>query len=229
MSKKRKHRSIKPQVDQSTINNTIFDNTRQKTTYIRQVVSSGISLRQAASPKHNILLCFMNPQIEDLVPRCYRTVTNQINTKFLERKASIIRSITNAKGEVTISFNRQKANNDVLDLLRVVIHYLRDDYKVHNVVLAIRNTLSSYTGANIVDQLFDVLKDYQISRSQIAFFIANNATNNEKALQHLVERITLNPVESRLRCTSYVFNLVYTAVLFGVNEYALDNTQYNFL
>jgi hypothetical protein len=45
MSKKRKHGSIKPWVDQSTINNTIFDNAGWKTTYIRWVVSSGISLR----------------------------------------------------------------------------------------------------------------------------------------------------------------------------------------
>jgi hypothetical protein len=125
----------------------------------------------------------MNPRIEDLVPRCcHRTVTNWINAEFLERKASIVRSIANAKGKVTISFNGWKANNDVLDLLEVVVHYLRDDYKVHNVVLAMRDTLSSHTGANIADQLFDVLNDYQISGSQIAFFTADNATNNDKAL-----------------------------------------------
>ena len=124
----------------------------------------------------------MNPRIEDLVPRCHRTVTNWINAEFLERKASIVRSIANAKGKVTISFDGWKANNDVLDLLGVVVHYLGDDYKVHNVVLAMCDTFGSHTGANIADQLFDVLKDYQISGSQIAFFTADNATNNDKAL-----------------------------------------------
>jgi hypothetical protein len=160
MSKKRKYGSIKPWLDQSTTNNTIFDNAGWKTTYIRWVVSSGISLRQAASPEYNALLCFMNPRIEDLVPRYYRTVTNWIDAEFLERKASIVRSIANSKGKVTISFDGWKANNDVLDLLGVVVHYLGDDYKVHNVVLTMRDTLSSHTGANIADQLFDVLKDY---------------------------------------------------------------------
>lgn len=228
ISKKRKYGSIKPWVDQSTTNNTIFDNAGWKTTYIRWVVSSGISLRQAASTEHNALLCFMNPRIEDLVPRCHRTVTNWINAEFLERKASIVRSIANAKGKVTISFDGWKANNDVLDLLGVVVHYLGDDYKVHNVVLAMRDTLGSHTGANIADQLFDVLKDYQISGSQIAFFAADNATNNDKALQHLAERVTLDPVESRLRCAGHIFNLVCTAILFGVDEHALDDAQYDF-
>ncbi|KAM0699719.1 hypothetical protein Q7P36_000722 [Cladosporium allicinum] len=137
----------------------------------------------------------MNPRIEDLVPRCYRTVTNWINAEFLERKATIVRSIANAKGKVTISFDGWKANNDVLDLLRVVVHYLGDDYKVYNVVLAMRDTF------------------------------ADNATNNDKALQHLAERVTLDPVASRLRCAGHIFNLVCTAILFRVDEHALDDAQ----
>jgi hypothetical protein len=79
---------------------------------------------------------------------------------FVRYKETIIRSIANTKGKVTISFNRWKANNDVLDLLGVVMHYLSDDYKLYNVVLVICNTLRSHTSANIADYLFDVLKDY---------------------------------------------------------------------
>jgi hypothetical protein len=45
-----------------------------------------------------------------------------------------------------------------------------------------RNTLESHTGSNIADHVFDVLMDYQISGSQIAYFAADNATNNDKAL-----------------------------------------------
>ena len=101
---------------------------------------------------------------------------------FARHKETIIRSIANAKGKVTISFDGWKANNDVLDLLRVIVHYLGNDYKLHNVVLAMRDTLGSHTRANIADQLFDVLKDYQISGNQIAYFAADNATNNDKAL-----------------------------------------------
>jgi hypothetical protein len=91
-----------------------------------------------------------------------------------------------------------------------------------------RDTLGSHTGANIADHLFDVLKDYQISGSQIAFFAADNATNNDKALQLLSERVTLDPVASRLRYTGHIFNLVCTAILFGADKDALDDAQYDF-
>jgi hypothetical protein len=90
------------------------------------------------------------------------------------------------------------------------------------------NTLGSHTSANIANLLFDVLKDYQISSNQIAYFVADNATNNDTALKHLSERITLNPVTSRLRCAGHIYNLVYTAILFRVDSVAIEDAQYDF-
>ena len=147
---------------------------------------------------------------------------------FVKYKQTIIRSIAFAKGKVTISFDGWKANNNVLDLLRVVIHYLGDDYKLHNVVLAMCNTLGSHTGANIADHLFNVLKDYQISGSQIAYFVADNATNNDTALKHLATHITLDPVTLRLRYVGHIYNLVCTAILFGINSVALEDAKYDY-
>jgi len=148
---------------------------------------------------------------------------------FAKYKQAIIRSIAAARGKVTISFNGWKANNDVLDLLRVVVHYLRGDYKLHNVVLAMRDTLGGHTGSNIIDRLFDVLKDYQISSNQIAYFAADNATNNDKAMKLLSERVTLDPVTSRLRCSGHIFNLVCSAILFAVDEESLEDAKYDFI
>jgi hypothetical protein len=108
------------------------------------------------------------------------------------------------------------------------VHYLSDDYKLHNVVLAMCNTLGSHTSANIADYLFDVLKDYQISGNQIAYFAADNATNNDTALKHLSQRVTLDLVTSRLRYAGHIYNLVYTAILFGVDSIALEDSQYDF-
>lgn len=148
--------------------------------------------------------------------------------EFTKYRSKIIESIAKAKCKVTISFDGWRANNDVLDLLAVVVHYLRDDYKLYNVVLALYDTLGSHTSANIADHLFDVLKNYQISGNQIAYFVADNATNNDKALQLLSKRVTLDPVESRLRCAGHIFNLVCTAILFGVDSDALEDSQHDF-
>jgi hypothetical protein len=135
--------------------------------------------------------------------------------EYIRHRATIIRSIAKAKSKLTISFDGWKANNDVLDLLGVVVHYLRDDNKLHNIVLVMRDTLGSHIGANIADHLFDVLKEYQISGNQIAYFAADNATNNDTALAALSERVAIDLVASRLRYTGHIFNLVCTTILFS--------------
>ena len=48
-------------------------------------------------------------------------------------------------------------------------------------MLGLRDTLGSHTGANIANHLLSVINDFQIGY-QIAFFIADNASNNDKAL-----------------------------------------------
>jgi hypothetical protein len=131
------------------------------------------------------------------------TAREWIIDSYNNNKDKVIKSIATSISKLTISFDGWKANNDVLDLLGVVMHYLRDDHKLYNVVLAMRDTLGSHTGSNIANQLFDVLKDYQISGNQIAYFAADNAANNDKALQLLSERVTLDPVTSRLRYAGY--------------------------
>jgi hypothetical protein len=89
--------------------------------------------------------------------------------------------------------------------------------------------LGSYTGANIADQLFDVLKDFQISGNQISYFAADNATNNDKVLAVLIERVDFDLIALRLRCAGYIFNLVYIAILFGVlDKEDLEDAQIDY-
>jgi hypothetical protein len=228
VSKKRKHGSLELWSQQQIVNNTIFDEDRWRAAYCKWVVTSGVSLRQASSDELKDLLCFQNPRVTELVPQSHNTARKWIIDEFSKNHSKIVESIAKARGKVTISFDGWKANNDVLDLLGVVVHYLGDDYRLHNVVLAMRDTLGSHTGANIADHLFDVLKDYQISGNQIAYFAADNATNNDKALQVLSKRVTLDPIKSRLRCAGHIFNLVCTAILFGVNSAAIDDAQHDF-
>jgi hypothetical protein len=91
------------------------------------------------------------------------------------------------------------------------------------------DSLGSHTGANIADNLFDVLKDYQIHGRQIAYFAADNTSNNDTALAALAERVDIDLIASRLRCAGHIFNLVCTAILFGVpDKEDLEDAQYDF-
>jgi hypothetical protein len=150
--------------------------------------------------------------------------------EYTRHRSTIINSIATAKSKLTISFDGWKANNDVLNLLGIVVHYLRDDNKLYNVVLIMRDILGSHTRANIADHLFNVLKEYQISNNQIMYFAADNATNNDMALAALLERMAIDLVASRLRYTGHIFNLIYTTILFRKpDKAALADSVIDFL
>ena len=177
-----------------------------------------MSLRQATSNDFYALLTEQDPRLETVIPQSPSTVHDWIVDAYKEAKPKVVRSIANSASKLTISFDRWKANNDALDLLRVVVHYLGDNNKLHNVVLTICDSLGSHTGANIADNLFDILKDYQIHSCQIAYFAADNASNNNTALAALTERVNIDLIASRLRCAGHIFNLVCTAIIFGVPD-----------
>jgi hypothetical protein len=140
-----------------------------------------------------------------------------------EGRSRVIESIRTATSRLTISFDGWKANNEVLDVLGVVAHYLDKDYTVKTVVLGMRDTLGSHTGDNIADHLADVLNDFEISGDQVAYYAADNASNNDTALRALNDVVTVDPVKQRLRCTGHIYNLVCNAILYGVNAEASED------
>ena len=105
MSKKRKQGSLESWNQQAIAHNTVFDNDGWKATFCRWVVTSGVSLRQAASPEHNDLLCFQNPRIRDLVPRSHHTSSAWIMAEYEGHQYKVIRAIAIAKSKLTISFD----------------------------------------------------------------------------------------------------------------------------
>jgi hypothetical protein len=116
----------------------------------------------------------------------------------------------------------------VLDLLGIICHYIDENNKRRAVVLGLRDTLGSHTGANMANHLLSVLHDFQIS-NQIAYFMSDNATNNDKALAmlagYLPPSVKLDPVKQRLRCSGHIYNLVCKAILYGVDSNCLKDAS----
>lgn len=52
-------------------------------------------------------------------------------------RTKVIKSISKATSRLTISFDGWKANNDLLDLLGVVAHYLNHNHDLKTVVLGL--------------------------------------------------------------------------------------------
>jgi hypothetical protein len=110
--------------------------------------------------------------------------------------------LASAKSRITISFDGWKSDNEV-DLLAIMAHLLDANFKPKVILLSLRNTYGSHAGEEIKQQLYDVLTEYRIL-DRIAFFMADNATSNDKALKLLAEVNDINPIKQRLSCTGHV-------------------------
>lgn len=215
---KRKHADIRRQFEeQEHTHNQVFDTAGWRDRFIFWVAASGISLRAASSPALFDLLTFGNPKLKPLVPQAHVTVHHMVTNRHRAAKDAVIQSLAHAKSGITISFDHWKANNDILDLLGVVAHYLDREYKPKTVVVALKDALGSHTGDNIAEQLIEVLRDYDIC-NRVTYFAADNATNNDKALRLLTRNLEIDPVKQRLRCVGHILNLVCKAILYGVDE-----------
>jgi hypothetical protein len=113
----------------------------------------------------------------------------------------------------------------VLDVLGVVAYYLNSDYILQTVVIGIRDIMGSHTGTTIGDHLANVLSDFEIEGYQIAYFAADNATNNDTALEQLNKHLPVNKVTQRLRYIGHIYNLVCNAILYGVDEEASQDAS----
>jgi hypothetical protein len=77
----------------------------------------------------------------------------------------------------------------------------------------------------MADHLLSAIQDFSLGE-RIAFFIADNASNNDKALAVLstyLASLQLDPVKQRLRCSGHIYNLVCKAILYGVDSDCLDD------
>lgn len=145
------------------------------------IACSGASLRQAMSPEFIQLLAFSNARLERLLINSDTTAGAWLKQSFNEHQALVKRSLAATNSGFTISFDAWKTNNEVLDLLGVVIHYIDETYRLRNIVIGLRNTMGDHTGANQAEHLFSVLHPYGIGGSQISYFIADTVL---KALLH---------------------------------------------
>jgi len=99
-------------------------------------------------------------------------------------------------------------------VLGVTAYYLDKDFSVKNVLLALRNTYRSHDAGEIKSHLLNVIKEYRIG-TRLAYFIADSAAANNKALRLLKSDFLIDPSKQRLRCASYIINLVCKAVLYS--------------
>ena len=130
-----------------------------------------------------------------MLPQSHNTTRAWIVKAAYAPKGAVRRSLSKARSRIVISFNGWKSGNQ-LDLLGVTGHYIDERYAVKNVLLALRNTYGSHKAEEQAHHLLAIAREYKIS-TNISYFMAENASNNDKTLKLLASDLNVHPKRSR--------------------------------
>lgn len=200
---------------QSKAQETVFDRSDWQHTFIAWAVGDEVSLRRSCSERLRALVTYRNPFVENVLPTDHSTTRRWIIKASQRAKGAIRRCMSKAKSRITLSFDGWRSGNE-LDMLGVTAHYVDNNYRVKNVLLALRNTYGSHKGEELKYHLLAVCRDYRIT-ARIVYIMADNAHNNDKAIELLKTELGLNPKKCRLRCAGHIINLVTKAILYGAD------------
>lgn len=197
----------------------IFQQTleRFKLLLIKWMVLCHIAFMQLENNYFRDLLNFLNPSMGNLVPS-RTTFRHWIFEEFAIQKAKLRKELRRSKSNIHLSFDLWTSPN-AYSIIAIISHFIDSNGYRRTKLLAIRQLKGDHSGENISKHVLKVIREYRI-RKQIGFFILDNASTNDTAVDHIL--CSLYPEMSekarkrrRLRCLAHVTNLVAKAFLLG--------------
>lgn len=203
-----------------------------KALYICWIIKQDITFNQAVSGDLRELFRSLNPSSVDCFPTHHNTPRSWIVKAFNDKRADITNILQKAQSNVNISFDLWSSPFGI-SLLGITAHFIDEKYTVHTALLGLRDMTGSHSGEHIAQAVESTVNSFNLGR-KLGYFVLDNATNNDTAVQQLVTTFGLDP-QVRLRCLGHIINLVATAILTDrpkpraiiLDSQTLEETQQN--
>ena len=126
---------------------------------------------------------------------------------FEATKEEVRAHLRGARSRITLSFDAWKSDNE-LHLLGIVAHFIDSAFEARVLLLALRNTFGSHGGQEQSYDIASVSREFgTFDKGELAWVIADNATNDDTTVRLLCEELgTGNPEKMRLRCAGHIVN-----------------------
>ena len=191
-----------------------FETNRFQRLLVRWIVYDNVSFRQVDSTAFRELIRYLSSRAEPAMPS-HTTISAWISHSFNLHKATVKKELKDASSKVHFAFDLWTSGN-LLSLNGIVAHFLNKDFKARCILLSTPEQLGSHAGINIADGVSKVLDDFEIL-NKIGFFVLDNASNNDTAVDALAETYGFDAIKRRLRCSGHIINLIARHLLFGVD------------
>ena len=167
------------------------------------------------------LIKLLNPTLFEYLYKSGNTIRKLVMDDFEGRKERVKKELADSLSKIYISFDLWISPNSTA-LLGVIIYYLNKDLQARSLLITLKEVDGSHSGENMAAIILPVLREFCID-NRIGYFISDNMTSNNLAIQALYRELKLiNLTARRLRCLGYIINLSAKAFLYSKEEGSFD-------
>lgn len=207
--------------DQALLNQLAdaFDEDEFHRLVMRWMVYENISLRQIESEPFREMVAYLSQRGYEALT-CAATLRKLIMRSYQQWKQKVKQELRLALSKIHISFDLWTSGN-CLALNGIVAHFIDRNSKPKTILLATPEQSEAHTGLNISDEVIKVIEDFGI-QEMIGWFVIDNVSNNDTALDDIAEKLGFDALERRLRCAGHIINLIARHLLYGFDEYVFE-------
>ena len=144
---------------------------------------------------------------------------NWIQRDFEKVKNKIKNMLRKSREKIHLFFDIWTSLNGYA-LIKIVSHFVDNDYQVRAILLVIREIYREYTSKNVDQTVVDVIREFQIE-FELDMFVFNNTDNNDTTIRYILTELELYDTYEeeycRLCCLGHIINFIVQDFIFNQN------------
>ena len=123
-------------------------------------------------------------------------------------RPQVVTELSRAQSKIHISFDGWTTKGGKRGFLGIVAHYVDKQGDIVDLPIALPQLTGAYSGHGMAKVVIQTLKEFGINAQRIGYFVLDNASNNDTAIDAIALTIGFNLRHRRLCCSPYTINLV---------------------
>jgi hypothetical protein len=171
------------------------------------VLADNQSLRVIETPQFRAMIAAVSPLAEALLWRSHQTLRDHIIAEYNTYIPAVANYLREARSLIHVSFDNWTSTGGQYAFTGLCVHYLNSEGKLVDHLLGLPELHGAHTGNNIAAAATTILRLFGVDNASVGYFVLDNASNNDTAVESLAEEFGFIASERRLRCCCHILNL----------------------
>ena len=200
-----------------------FNTQRFRLNAVGWLVDANLPLSTFESPAFRQLIASANPQAEVALWASHNSVSSYVIRLYDYLRPHIVAELSQAQSKIHISFDGWTTKGGKRGFLGIVAHYVDRRGDIRDLPIALPQLTGAHSGEIMATVVTQTLTEFGITASCIGYFVLDNASNNDTAVDAIARTMGFNPLHRRLRCSPHTINLVGQVLLWGKDGDSYNN------